>query len=357
MPPDDVIDTVQSDNTQEKSVLDLIMSEPPKKEKETPERKAPERAPEGDDNRKDDEQDEPSDDEGEDSSEDPDGEKESEDEEVDAKAEGEEDTSDEDDIDEYLVDVVVDGQKQEVKLKDLKKSYSGTRFIEANVQKAVEARKVVETQASTLFEVNKAAKVKLENLDRILKLHAEPAIDWETLRKNDVNAYLLKREEVRDIQAKQAQVSREVERIDAEQADIQAHAMQQYLEDQSQILVTKLPDLSDAKKASVLMASLEEGANKHYGYTKQEFQGIVDHRAMLILHDAVEFRKLREASKKTREKLNEDTSERKVLIRPGSRKSSQTSATKRLDQENIKRARESGKPDDVAATLLIRKKG
>lgn len=354
-----VIDTNQGDNSNSDAVLAAIIAKPgdSKPDVEVIKNEAGEvikkpevvaKKPEADD-----EQDKSSDDDGEEDVEETD----AEDEEKDEEEKSEKDTSDEDDLDEYLVDVTVDGKVQEVKLKDLKQNFSGNKYIEANVQKAVEARKAAETQANMLFEINKQRKTNLENLDKILKLHAEPNINWEALKESDTNAYLLKREEVRDAQNKQALVQQEVKRIDAEQAEIQAEAMKKYLDGQAEILVTKLPDLRDPKKASKLMDGLEEGAAKYFGYTREEFKGIVDHRALIVLHEAVEARKAKEQKKEVRENINEDTSEKKVLIRPSGQKSSQQAANRKLDQEAIRRARQTGKPDDVAATLLVRKKG
>ena len=104
------------------------------------------------------------------------------------------------------------------------------------------------------------------------------------------------------------------------------------------------------------MGSMTKTAAEHYGYTTEEVNSIVDHRALLILHDATEFRKLQVAKAKQEKDLkNPDTAKRKVLIRPTGNSKTAPSAARKLDIENLNRARRTGKADDVASLLIVRK--
>ena len=267
-----------------------------------------------------------------------------------------EESADLENLDEYVVDVTVDGKVQEVALKDLKKAYSGNKYIESNIQKAVESRKAADEQARQLFDVNSQTLERLKILDSVIENNT-PKVDWAKLKAEDPGEYLLKREEMRELQDKQIRVRAEVERLNAEQVDIQAHAQRQYLEGQAAELVKSLPALGDPKQAPVLMGSMTEAAVQYYGYTKDEVDAIVDKRAMLLLHDAMQYRKGLADKATPKVDATADPETRKVLIRPVGSQGAQQSAQRKLDLSIINRARASGKPDDVAATLLVRRKG
>src|SRR6187551_3141464 len=113
------------------------------------------------------------------------------------------DDDEEVDVDELLVEITIDGKKQEIPLKELKQNYSGTKYIEQNIQKSVEVRKAVEYNAAALYNANQQAVEKLKSLDAVLDTLAKPTIDWDALRARNPNEYLLKREELREVQEKQ----------------------------------------------------------------------------------------------------------------------------------------------------------
>ena len=260
-----------------------------------------------------------------------------------------------DDLDEYTVDVLVDGKKVEIPLKDLKKAYSAKTYSEQHIQKTAEARKAAETEAQQLFTVNKETLDRLKVLDNVIAASI-PKIDWETLKRERPGEYLLKREEFRENEEKQARVQAEIRRLDGENAHMSKVAQQKYIDDQASILITKIPALGDKTKANDVMNNLTEGAGKYYNYSKEEVDGIVDHRPLLILNDAISWRKHQE---KLAAAAKEETKTvpKKIMLRPGSgSKDAPSTSQKKLDAANLARAQRSGKPDDVASLLIVRKK-
>lgn len=258
----------------------------------------------------------------------------------------------EEDIDEYLVDVVINGKPTEVKLKDLKANYSGNKYTEANIQKAVETRKAAEAEAHKLFEGNKQAQAKLQQIDTILNSFAQPNIDWQKLKETDPQAYIIKREEQREAVDYQAQVRNEAQRIQKEQEVLTSDAKSRYLKDEADQLAAKLPELADPQKAKVVMGSMVKGAKEFYGYEQPEVEAVMDHRALLVLNDAVKWRQ--HLAKKTEALSKVPDAPKKITLRTQAAQPAMASA-KKLELANLKRARESGRPEDVAATLIMRK--
>ena len=80
---------------------------------------------------------------------------------------------------------------------------------------------------------------------------------------------------------------------------------------------------------------------------------MLDHRAMLVLNDALKYQELMNKQAKLQKKPAPAT----TLLRPSASKAVQpVNQQKKLRDALIKKARATGKPDDVAATLLMRKK-
>ncbi|RPJ29565.1 MAG: hypothetical protein EHM33_00425 [Chloroflexi bacterium] len=256
----------------------------------------------------------------------------------------------EDNIDDYLVEVTVDGKPVEVSLKELKKTFSGNKFVEQNITKAVETRKHVEAQAYSLYQSNQQAMAKLQQIDAVLSTVTEPQIDWVKLKATDPQGYILKKEEVRDAQDRQYAVQMEIQRVQEEQAQLQADAQSRYLSDQADALAAKLPEMRDPRKAPELMGKFTDAA-AYYGYTKQELGQVMDHRALLVLNDAAKYRAL---VKKQRDSANTPV-EKKLMLRPSAAKPA-VQATRRLDKNALARAQRTGRAEDVAATLLVRAK-
>jgi hypothetical protein len=261
------------------------------------------------------------------------------------------------DVDDLLVEITIDGQTKEIPLKELKQNYSGNEYIKQNIQKSVEVRKAVEYNAAALYQANQEATAKLESLSAILDTMAKPAIDWDALRARNPNEYLLKREELREVQEKQRLVAQEVERIEGEQAALQSQARQRMVLDQAQRLASILPDLADPKKAPVAMDRLIRTA-EYCGIPQSEVEQVVDHRYMLVLELAARQLQGEYERSQVRQKANGngDASaqpSRKVVLRPGSSQGAAANSAKRLTVEAFNRAKRTGSVEDVAKTLIL----
>ena len=273
-----------------------------------------------------------------------------------AKAEGEED--EETDVDDLLVEITVNGQKQEIPLRDLKQNFSGNKFIEQNVQKSVEIRKAVEYNAAALYQANQEVGEKLKSLNAVLDTLAKPKIDWADLRARNPTEYVLKREELREVEEKQRLVAQEVDRINGEQAALQSQARQRLVLDEAQRLAEALPSLADPKTAPVVMDQLIHAA-EYCGIPRSEVEQAIDHRHMLVLSLAAEALQARYAKSQVRQRANGSgeasapSPARKIVLRPGSSQGSAASSAKRLTADAYNRAMKTGSVEDVAKTLIM----
>jgi acylphosphatase len=257
-------------------------------------------------------------------------------------------------LDDYTVEVVVDGQPAEVTLRELKQSYSGTQYIAKQVQQAVEYRKQQEQIAQQSYAALEHQVQHLQAIQEVWNKFANPQIDLEQLRARDPQAYALKRIELIDAQEKAQKIQQEISAKQAQQAQIEAQRKAQRVEEETRTLLQKLPALADPQKAPVVMGKIREVAQS-YGVTDDELNALDGHVPVLIL---AELAWRREQMAETEARLKRPTGDQprpKTLIRPGTAQPAQSSE-KKLRAELINRAKKSGKPDDVAATLLVSRK-
>lgn len=271
-------------------------------------------------------------------------------EEVEASGEEDEDEN----YDDYIVEVVVDGEAMEVSLKDLKQNFSANKYIEQNIQRAVEHRKSAERAEQQLNQVYQQQYDQLMKLSQMLDNLAEPedTVDWERLKLEDPATYLVKREEQREIYARKQAIQQEAESKRQQQAQLQAEAMQRLIQSEAQELASKLPEMKDPKLAAKLKEKFVSVAGE-YGYTPQEVGTVVDHRALLVLRDAIKWRDY-QANKEKVLKSGKDDAYKKVRMKSTSKSSGQQSS-KRLADKLRAKARQTGRVEDVAATLLVKK--
>ena len=257
-------------------------------------------------------------------------------------------------LDEYTVDVIIDGKPAEVSLGELKRNYSGAKYVEKNIQEAVEYRKASEAATYRSYAVLEQQVQHLSAIEEVWNKFANPQIDLEALRHRDPQAYALKRVELFEAQEKAQKIRQEIEGRQAQQATIVAEAKAQRVDNETRVLLQKLPALANPQTAPLVMGKIRDVAQS-YGVSDEELNSLDGHVPLMILAELAWRRDQMTAMEKRMNRPTGTAPRPKVLIRPGTAKPAQSSA-KKLEAQLLTRARKSGKPDDVAATLLVARK-
>jgi len=69
--------------------------------------------------------------------------------------------------------------------------------------------------------------------------------------------------------------------------------MQERLQSEQELLTKAMPVLKDPARAPVAMEALRTGARDHYGFAMEEVNSIQDHRQILVLRDALAYRRIK----------------------------------------------------------------
>jgi hypothetical protein len=208
---------------------------------------------------------------------------------------------------ETLYDVTVNGNNQKVNLNELMKGYSRESDYTKKTMDLSNQRKEVESLQDNLkkeFDAVKSSRDQYaQQLDVLSKnLKQEENIDWEGLYQSDPAEYV-KQKADSDKRKEALQLAQQEQmRIQQEKRSEQEKVYQNYIANERKILAEKLPVYADKNKAAEFTKRLSSFA-KESGYSDQEIDMMVDHRAVLLLADAYRYNQLKK-TKLSDKKIN-----------------------------------------------------
>ena len=240
--------------------------------------------------------------------------------------------------------IKVDGENVEVTLDDLKRDYSGQQYIQKGMKQAAEARKQAEEAYNGLNQQREQLNQLMQQVNQ-QGVMTQPIPPAKELLQSDPLGYIeadaTYREDMGKFQAQQQQLDQQNQAM--QQA--QGQAKQVHLQEQMSELQRAIPEFGDAKKAPKMKEKLvKQGIAA--GYSAEEIGGIVDHRAMLVLHKAMLYDQMLEGNGDVQAKLKKA----RPLMKAGSKKQPDSMAKKRSKQ--MSQLKKSGSIHDAAALLF-----
>lgn len=263
--------------------------------------------------------------------------------------------------DDDLLTVMVDGEEQEISIGDLKKAHSLSGATEKRLQEATETRKAAHAERTQMLE-------KLADQERMLTqalsdlddsvfqpVISEPPAE---LRKTNPAQYLRHKEaydeDQKRIKAAKDAINTKLDSIQKQRAE----RLEAYANEAGQLIVKEIPELGDEKSAPKMLERLSETA-KSYGYTDQEIQSALDPRMFMLVRDAMRYRDMMEKNRERPNVTDLSGQNTKKVRRLRSGNASTAKARARQKDKNrqkiVDKAKQTGKYQDVAATLLMPK--
>lgn len=235
--------------------------------------------------------------------------------------------------------VKVDGQEVQVTLDQLKQGYSGQQYVQKGMQQAAEARKQAEASHQALTQERQ----QLQQLVGQLQNGAitPPVEPVRSEYQNDPIGYMEAKMEYEDQVQKWGAVQQQLQaQTQAEQQARQALAQQE-----AQILMDKIPELRDADKATQFRNDIVQVATEVYGYPQELLGSITSHRDLMVLRDAMMYRKMMANGDKVQQKAKKA----KQPIKPGSKRVTTNRDVERKKLDNLKK---SGSMEAALAAML-----
>ena len=248
-----------------------------------------------------------------------------------------------------LYAVTIDGETSEVPLDELISGYQRKATYTQRQQELAEARQTLEVQLqnvpaqeAALHQTHQQYQEVLQQLHQQMQAANKPAnLDWDALERDNPVQFLklkyLEQQRAGEIQAVQAEQARMQQLLASENE----RKRQERLVVQQGLVLEKIPEWADSDlQADEQRKLLEFG--KTVGFSDQELNNILDHRALVVLRDAMRYNELTNGDRITAAKS-----------KIGSVKGGNQETSRRVRSRKAKAARaklkQTGKVDDAAA--------
>jgi hypothetical protein len=237
--------------------------------------------------------------------------------------------------------VKASGEEVEVELDELIKGYQqGTDYTKKS-QALAEQRKAIEAERNHLEYVKQERQAyaqKLQALDSFLTQQHQ-SVDLEVLKETDPIGYAVAVAEQSQREKQLAVVRNEQQRIAQQQQAEQQASLQNHLRNESEKLVSLIPELS-TPQGDAVRKQIRDYA-KSVGWTDQELSSVYDSRAVHTLYKAMKYEQLQ----KSKPELNKKLQSAPKMMRSGT---STPVARNSQDKQVMQRLRETGKVTDAA---------
>ena len=201
--------------------------------------------------------------------------------------------------------VKVDNEEMEVTLDELLKGYSRTSDYTKKTQTLAEQRKAVEAERSRIEE---AARIRDQYSQRLAvveqMLTAQPEENLAELKEVDPIQYAVKVAERAERDKQLAVIRQERQAIAARQQSEQQERLKAHLSSEADRLKAAIPEMADEAKGEVIRKEIKDFA-KSIGFSDQELAQVYDHRAVLTLYEAMQWRKLQQGKPQATKKVTE----------------------------------------------------
>ena len=255
------------------------------------------------------------------------------------------DDDDEDDDDEPDEDVLlfkVPGVEQEVSSDDLVKGYMMQEDYSRKTAALAQERDAFSETSQAVQKEREQYSTLLTELEQAIKTAVPKEPDWAALKIDNPTEYAQQREVWRDRNDTLAKIAQEKETVAQKHAEDFQVVLQKRVAEERDKLIEAVPEWKDAKVLTTGQVELSAYAIQ-VGFTTEELNEVVDHRAIVLLRKAMLYDQLQGTKPIVQKKAK-----KAPVIKPGAPK--RTPSKKKGKQ--IQRAREqlkkSGTQDDAA---------
>ncbi len=257
----------------------------------------------------------------------------------------------EDDSEETLYDITIDGKPERWTLSQLKQSAAGQGYIQQKMRDNAEAAKQVQTEVQQL----EAAKAQLaQQQEAVLNMYnqmqqgdfTQPTPPSKELLESDPIGYMQEKEAYETAMGEynvKMQQMQQMQQQRAQQSEAQKAAHRQ---EQMQLLHQRIPDFADPQKYEKAAQDMLRGGTEFYGVPQEALMQLTDAVEIEILYDAVRYRRLQA----NRKNVDAKAKQAKPVVKAGAKRTQDGQAVTRKKAQD--RLRKSGSIQD-AMNLII----
>ena len=208
----------------------------------------------------------------------------------------------EEESEEYDVEVPtytlnVKGKQVHVDLEELKNGYQKGADYTKKTQSLAEEKRAFDIEKGAVIQERQQYNQALSQFQQLMNEQYQQYnnIDWAQLKEDDPIGYMTRKEEMRDIETRHQRAAQEQQQVTQQQQQQYARQHQELVAKEMDLLGDKMPDWKNPDKRAKLSEELKLYAT-NIGYTKEDLDGVTDHRSLLILNKARLYDKIQKSN-------------------------------------------------------------
>jgi hypothetical protein len=250
----------------------------------------------------------------------------------------------EDDSDETLFDVTIDGKPERWTLSQLKQSAAGQGYIQQKMRENAEAAKQLEANYAQLAQQQQAVLNMYNQMQQ--GDFTPPTPPSKELLESDPIGYMQEKEAYEEAMGEYNVKVQQIQQLQAQQARQSDAQRQAHTQEQMQLLRQRVPDFADPQKYEKAAQDMIKGGQEYYGVPQEALMALTDAVEIEILYDAVRYRRMQA----NRKNVDQKAQKAKPMVKAGAKRVQDGVTATRRKQEA--KAAKSGNIRDFADLLL-----
>jgi hypothetical protein len=230
-------------------------------------------------------------------------------------------------------------------LEEIEKGFLRQQDYTRKTQELSSNRKMLEEAAQRFVNQDKQVKEFAEFARKVVESYAPKPPDPSRIN-SDLIGYLQEKEAFEKASQTWRQLAESQQSISQRLEASEGSKTQAELAQETKALVERIPSLATPEGWRAFKTEATDIGGKAYGFAPEEIEGIKDHRYVLALKDAIEYRKLQGKKMEAVRAAKDAPSPVRAAARPAPNRS-----TQQTQKVLTERARKTGSVEDIAALL------
>lgn len=188
----------------------------------------------------------------------------------------------------------VDGQDKEISFDSLLRNYRLQQHVDNNATEVKQQREAIVKEREQMREayfsaIQQAANFITAQEEELMRQFN--SINWDAKKTENPTQYVIDREGFRDklhaLQAKRFELGQKWEEEQNKRTEQMNKSMQEQVEYEAKAILDKIPEWTDKAIAKAESAQLKAYAKEQGGFTDEELNSLIDHRAWAMLRKAM----------------------------------------------------------------------
>jgi len=250
----------------------------------------------------------------------------------------------EDDSEETLYDITIDGKPERWTLSQLKQSAAGQGYIQQKMRENAEQSKQIEAAKAQLAQQQQAV---LEMYNQMQQGEfTAPTPPSKELLESDPIGYMQEKEAYETAMGEYNVKMQQIQQLQAQRAQQSEQQKQMHRQEQMQILQQRVPDFADPQKYEKAAQDMLKGGQEYYGVPQEALMQLTDAVEIEILYDAIRYRRLQA----NRKNVDQKAKKAKPMVKAGAKRVEDGQAATRRKQEQ--KFRKSGSIQDAINLMM-----